>query len=141
LAISPREYIARKYLIVMGCVCLAALCVFLRFYLGLVFAVLLLVYGLMRHRDALGTRIRKKDAAIAREMPRFVRTICRSLQSDRDLHNAVGAFRKARERNSAASWIYYWPSWNPAIRRAPSSILRTVSERPRPSGFAPRSEI
>jgi hypothetical protein len=63
LAISPREYMARKYIIVMGCVCLAALCAFFRFYLGLVFAVLLLVYGLMRHRDALSTRIRKKDAA------------------------------------------------------------------------------
>jgi Flp pilus assembly protein TadB len=94
LAVTPREYLARKYLIIMGCACLAALCVLLKIYLGIVFAVLLLVYGLMKHRDALDTRIRKKDAAIAREMPRFVKTICRGLQSDRDLHNVVGAYRK-----------------------------------------------
>lgn len=31
---------------------------------------------------------------ILQEMPRFVRTICRSLQSDRDLYNVISAYRK-----------------------------------------------
>ncbi len=94
LTIAPREYMARKYLIILGCVCLAALCFFLRFYPGILIAALLLAFGLMKHRDALNARIKKKDATIAQEMPRFVKTICRSLQSDRDLYNVISAYRK-----------------------------------------------
>ena len=94
LKLTPQEYTARKVLISVFGICLMALCFFSRFYLGVVVALLLTVYTLMRQRDTLSAKIRKKDFLIAQEMPRFVRTICRSLQSDRDLCNVISAYRK-----------------------------------------------
>ena len=94
LNITPQEYTARKVLTGAFGICLTALCLLSRFYFGIVVALLLTVYLLMRQRDALNAKVRKKDFQIAQEMPRFVRTICRSLQSNRDLESVIGAYRK-----------------------------------------------
>ncbi|MDD3231066.1 MAG: hypothetical protein PHE09_17905, partial [Oscillospiraceae bacterium] len=94
LTASPREYTAKKYLIIALGICLMALCVFLQFYFGVFIGLLATVYGLMKQHDILHAKIRKKELAISQEMPRFVRTLCRSLQSDRDLYNVIAAYRK-----------------------------------------------
>lgn len=94
LNITPQEYTARKALTVIFGLDLMALCEFSRFYFGIVVALLLTVYMLMKQRDALNGKVRKRDVLITQEMPRFVRTICRSLQYDRDLENVIGAYRK-----------------------------------------------
>jgi Flp pilus assembly protein TadB len=94
LTLTPQEYMARKVLIVVFGLGLIALCFYFRFYFGIVVALLLTVYTLMKQRDILSTRVKKKELIISREMPRFVRTICRSLQSNRDLESVIGAYRK-----------------------------------------------
>ena len=63
-------------------------------YFGIVVILLLMVYTMMKQRDVLTEKVRKKEFLIAQEMPRFVRTICRSLQSDRDLFNVISAYHK-----------------------------------------------
>ena len=51
----------------------------------------------MKQRDVLTRKVRKKELAISAEMPRFVRTLCRCLQTDRDLVSVIGAYRKVAE--------------------------------------------
>jgi len=94
LTITPQEYTARRYLIVAAGILLAAPCSILHFYFGILIAVLGMVFALMKQRDALNVRIRTKERAVLAEMPRFVRSICRSLQSSRDLEAVIGAYRK-----------------------------------------------
>lgn len=94
LFITPQEYTARKYLIVAGGVLLAALCAVLRFYLGILVAALGTVFALMRQRDALNAGMQKTERAVSAEMPRFIRSLCRSLQSDRDLVSVVSSYQK-----------------------------------------------
>jgi len=94
LPITPRVYTARKYLTVFAGIGLTAVCFVLRFYFGVFVILLVMVFALMKQRDALNEKIRKKELAISQEMPRFVRTLCRSLQSDRDLVSVIGSYRK-----------------------------------------------
>jgi len=95
LPITPHAYTARKYLTVFAGVGLTAVSVALRFYFGVLIILPATVFFLMKQRDTLNVKVRKKELAISQEMPRFVRTICRSLQTDRDLYNVIGAYRKA----------------------------------------------
>lgn len=94
LLITPKAYTARKYLIVFAGIGLTAVCFILRFYFGVFVFLLVMVFALMKQRDALNEKIRKKELAISQEMPRFVRTLCRSLQSDRDLVSVISSYRK-----------------------------------------------
>jgi Flp pilus assembly protein TadB len=94
LPITPKVYTARKYLTVFAGIGLTAVCFILRFYFGVFVALLAMVFALMKQRDALNEKIRKKELAISQEMPRFVRTLCRSLQTDRDLVSVIGSYRK-----------------------------------------------
>ena len=94
LPITPKVYTARKYLTVFAGIGLTAVCLILRFYFGMFLILLAMVFALMKQRDALNEKIRKKELAISQEMPRFVRTLCRSLQSDRDLVSVIGSYRK-----------------------------------------------
>ena len=95
LSISPQAYTARKYLTVFAGVGLTAVSVALQFYFGVLIFLPVTVFFLMKQRDALNAKVKKKELAISQQMPRFVRTICRSLQTDRDLYNVIGAYRKA----------------------------------------------
>lgn len=94
LSITPQEYTARKHIIIAFGVCLISLCFFMKFFFGIILGVLGIVYALMRQRDTIDSMIKKKELIISQEMPRFVRTICRSLKSDRDLYNVINAYRK-----------------------------------------------
>ena len=94
LSITPKVYTARKYLTVFAGIGLTAVCLILRFYFGVFVILLVMVFALMKQRDALNEKTRKKELAISQEMPRFVRTLCRSLQSDRDLVSVIGSYRK-----------------------------------------------
>lgn len=95
LSITPQEYTGRKYLTVFVGIALTALCLTLRFYFGVLVILLSIVYALMKQRDMLDAEIKKTEQAISQEMPRFVRTICRSLQTDRDILNVISAYQKA----------------------------------------------
>lgn len=94
LSITPQVYTARKYLTVIAGVGLTAVCVALRFYFGVLIVLLATVFFLIRQRDALNEKVRKTELAISQEMPRFVRTLCLSLQTDRDLVSVIGSYRK-----------------------------------------------
>ncbi len=94
LKITPQEYTARRYLVITFGICMMAVCLFLRFYFGIFIILLAMVFALLKLRDALNVKIRKKELAVSQEMPRFVKTISRSLQSDRDLYNVISAYRK-----------------------------------------------
>jgi len=94
LPITPKVYTARKYLTVFAGIGLTVVCFILRFYFGVFVILLVMVFALMKQRDALNEKIRKKELAISQEMPRFIRTLCRSLQSDRDLVSVIGSYRK-----------------------------------------------
>ena len=83
--ITPEQFTARKYVIYAGAGVAALLCALLQFWLGIILCVLVGVYGVMRMRESLTSRIKARDEAIAMEMPRFVRTICRTLHNNRDI--------------------------------------------------------
>ncbi|MEG0778499.1 MAG: hypothetical protein RSE64_06110 [Oscillospiraceae bacterium] len=94
LPLTPREYTARKYLILAFGALPIGICMALKFYIGVVLGILATAYLLMKQRDALDVKIKQKDLLIAQEMPRFVRTICRNLQSNRDLFSVIKTYRK-----------------------------------------------
>ena len=91
--VPPEEFTARKVVIIALGVLGVLICVILKFWLGIPMAGLAAVYGLMRQRETLSGRLREKDDEIAQEMPRFVRTLCRSLQSSRDVYAALSSYR------------------------------------------------
>jgi pilus assembly protein TadC len=94
LPITPKVYTARKYLTAFLGVCLMAICFVLEFYFGVFIFLLVMVFALMKQRDTLNEKIRKKELVISQEMPRFVRTLCRNLKSDRDLVSVINSYRK-----------------------------------------------
>lgn len=94
LAITPKEFTARRYVILFFGVLGAALCALLKFWFGILIVVLLAGYGMMRQRDTLKAKLKEKDEAIALEMPHFVRTICRNLRGNRDIYAALLSYRK-----------------------------------------------
>lgn len=94
LDLSPQKYTARKYVIIGVAVMGAALCALLKFWLGILLVCLMAALLLMKQKETLTSRLKEKDDAIAMEMPRFVRTICRTLRSSRDLYAAVASYRK-----------------------------------------------
>lgn len=94
LSITPKEFTARRYVILFFGFIGAIICVLFRFWLGLLLCVLLASLGLMKQRDALQSKLKEKDEAIAIEMPRFVRTICRNLRGNRDIYAALHSYRK-----------------------------------------------
>ncbi len=94
LNIEPQQYAARKYLIFSLGVFAGAVCAGMKFWFGIVVTALLVLYGVLAQKDKLASRIKKRDEAISMEMPRFVRTICRSLRSSRDIYAALESYRK-----------------------------------------------
>lgn len=92
--ITPEQFTARKYVIYAGAGVAALLCALLQFWLGIILCVLVGVYGVMRMRESLTSRIKARDEAIAMEMPRFVRTICRTLHNNRDIYSALESYHK-----------------------------------------------
>ena len=102
LQITPQQFTARKYVIAAAGVLGIALCAILKFWMGVVLAALLIVYGMMRQRDRLLEKIKKKDAEIADEMPRFVRTVCQQLHTNRDITAALLSYRKVAGKELGA---------------------------------------
>jgi Flp pilus assembly protein TadB len=94
LSIAPKEFTARRYVILFLGVVGAGICGLMKFWLGILLCVLLAGFGLMKQRDALQAKLKEKDEAIAMEMPRFVRTICRNLRGNRDIYAALTSYRK-----------------------------------------------
>lgn len=94
LDVTPQQFTARKYSIVALSVLTIFPCALLKFWLGIFLVALLAVLLLMKQSESLSSKLKKKDEAIALEMPRFVRTICRNLQSNRDIYTALQSYRK-----------------------------------------------
>ena len=94
ISATPEQFTARK-LVILGIGLVPVLfCVLLRFWLGLIFAALFILLLLMRQREQITSRLQKKDEEIAWERPRFVRTICQNLRTNRDICAALQAYRK-----------------------------------------------
>ena len=92
--LTPEEFSARKYVIfAVGGVSIL-ICVLLRFWIGVILCALIVAYGVMQLRESLTARIRARDEAIEMEMPRFVRTICRTLHNNRDIYAALNSYHK-----------------------------------------------
>ena len=94
LSLTPKEFTARRYVILFFGIVGAGLCGIMKFWLGIILCVLLAGFGLMKQRDALQAKLKEKNEAIALEMPRFVRTICRNLRGNRDIYAALLSYRK-----------------------------------------------
>ena len=93
-AITPQMFTARKYVILAFGILGIVLCVILKFWFGLILVALLTGYGMMRQRELLTAKLKAIDEAIAQEMPRFVRTICRNLRSNRDVYAVLQSYRQ-----------------------------------------------
>ncbi|MEG0019953.1 MAG: hypothetical protein RR728_05340 [Oscillospiraceae bacterium] len=94
LSDTPKVYIGKKYLIILMGTALTSLCAITKFYMGTIMAVLVTAFLLLRLRDVIADKIKAKDLEVSLEMPRFVRTICRNLQTDRDLVRVIASYRK-----------------------------------------------
>jgi len=94
LSDTPKEYTGKKYLLILLGAALSALCIFAKFYMGIILAVFVTAFFVLKLRDTFADKIKAKDLEISSEMPRFVRTICRNLQSDRDLVRVIASYRK-----------------------------------------------
>ncbi len=94
LDVSARKYTARTYICVGTAVVLAIFCIMLKFYIGIIVVALLGAYMVLKVRAEIDDIIRKKEQSISNEMPRFVRTICRNLQVDRDIIGVIATYRK-----------------------------------------------
>lgn len=93
-AVTPQMFTARKYVILAFGILGTILCVLLKFWFGLILMALLTGYGMMRQRELLTEKLKEIDEAIAQEMPRFVRTICRNLRSNRDVYAVLQSYRQ-----------------------------------------------
>ena len=94
MPITPKEFVARRWLIVFLGGVLMLLCALLHFGFGVILSAMLTVFGLMRERESVQSKIKNREKAIAREMPRFVHTIARTLRGNRDIENAVEMYRR-----------------------------------------------
>lgn len=91
---TPRQWQAKQYLIIFGGLLCSGLFVVIHFWFGVLLAVLITIYCIMRQREKIAEKIKAKDLDIAQEMPRFVRTIARHILSDRDLFRVLESYRK-----------------------------------------------
>ncbi|MBQ4427822.1 MAG: hypothetical protein II881_08785 [Oscillospiraceae bacterium] len=91
--LTPEEYTARKVVIITGGAVGIGLCCILRLWIGIGAVALLCFYGLLKEKEMLTKKLKARDEAIRREMPSFVRTICRSLKTNRDILSAVQSYR------------------------------------------------
>ena len=94
LMLTPQEFTARKYVIGIFAGLGIAVCALIKFWLGILLFGLFALLLLMKQKETLSAKLKKKDDAIAMEMPRFVRTICRTLRSNRDVYAAMDSYRK-----------------------------------------------
>ena len=94
LDMTPEQFTARKYVIFAGAGIAMVLCVLLKFWFGVIICILAALYGVMRQREVLTSRIKARDDAINMEMPRFIRTLCRTLHNNRDIYAALASYRK-----------------------------------------------
>ncbi len=91
---SPRIHMAKLYLIgILGLLALA-LSLLAQFYFATFIVVLSVVYFYLRQNEKITDKIKDHDMAIHTELPRFVRTIARTLQADRDLIRVLRSYRK-----------------------------------------------
>jgi len=94
LLITPQEFTARKFVIGFFAALGILLCALMKFWLGILLFGLFALFLLMKEKETLEAKLKEKDDAIAMEMPRFVRTICRTLRTTRDVYAAMDSYRK-----------------------------------------------
>ncbi|MBR2895057.1 MAG: type II secretion system F family protein [Oscillospiraceae bacterium] len=94
MQLSPEQFTARGYLIYLLCGIGLLLCSAMQFWFGTILCILFAIYGVLRQKEILSTKIKLRDEAITAEMPRFVRTLCRTLRHNRDIHAALSSYHK-----------------------------------------------
>ena len=92
--LTPEEFSARKYVVFAAGGVSIVLCALLKFWICVILCGLITAYGVMQLRESLTARIRARDEAIEMEMPRFVRTMCRTLHNNRDIYAALSSYHK-----------------------------------------------
>ena len=131
LTLTPKEFTARRYVILFFGAIGAGVCGFMKFWLGVILCALLAGFGLMKQRDALQAKLKEKDEAISLELPRFVRTICRNLCGNRDIYAALISYRKvsgpvlSAELDILLAHMRRMPHW--PIRRQAAAVPQAIT--------------
>ncbi len=94
LDVTAKEYMGKLYAIFILATVLLFIFLLMQFYFGVIVTVLGAVFFMLKSKEELNSKIQTKDLAINNEMPKLVRTICRNLQTDRDLFRVLKSYRK-----------------------------------------------
>ena len=94
MQLTPKEFTARKYVIAAATAIGVLFCILVKFWFGIILFGLCAALLLMKQRESLTSRLKERDSAIAAEMPRFVRTLCRNLRTNRDIYAVLLSYRK-----------------------------------------------
>ena len=94
IPVTAEQFTARKLIIAALGILGILLCAAFRFWLGIILFGLFTLLLVMKQREDLTAKLKAKDAAISQEMPRFVRTICRFLRTNRDILAAFQSYRR-----------------------------------------------
>lgn len=93
---TAEYYIARAIALMLVIFILAALFLFTRIYILTFLGVVLIVTGIIfyfKAKDEVNDRLKKKKAAISKELPQFMRTITQTLLYSRDILSMVDKYR------------------------------------------------
>lgn len=94
LDITAEEYTARRYIILAFGILAFGLCACARSFVLMILAGLITAYFLVQQKELVEGAMRLIVKDIQLEMPRFVRTICQLLISNRDIPAALTSYRK-----------------------------------------------
>ncbi|MBR2896253.1 MAG: type II secretion system F family protein [Oscillospiraceae bacterium] len=94
MKVSPQQFASRKYVIIAFAVCSIAFFSLINFIPGTFFALVFAVYLFLDERSSLNKKIKERYEAIESEMPRFIRTVCRNLHSNRDVYAIIESYYK-----------------------------------------------
>lgn len=92
--VTPKQYTARKYAVGIFALVTVSLCALLQSSIGILIFLLISLFLFIDISSTLSSRIKKRDAEISAEMPRFIRTICRNLHSNRDIYGIIESYQK-----------------------------------------------
>ena len=94
MKITPKQFTARKYAVILFALVSVGISALLQSPLLIIVCLVLSLFLFIDIGQTLTSRIKKRDAAINAEMPRFIRTICRNLHSSRDIFSIIESYHK-----------------------------------------------
>lgn len=94
LDLTPEEYTARQYIIIAGGILALGVCTIVKAYFVMIVVGLCIAYLLLQQRELVDGKMQQIIKEIRLELPRFVRSICQLLTSNRDITAAITSYRK-----------------------------------------------